>query len=620
MSTIKVTNLKNESFAGDQLYLKTDGKIGVGVAAPASEAGWGNILHINSASAGAHIRFTDNTSGSTAGDGSYIGHYGNDTYLVNKESSGKIIFNANSSERLRIASTGQVLLGTTTPSAYSNRILTVAAADNDSGIEIRTATDHGGQISFSDGSAADATNYRGYIRYDHDGDYMRLGTSSTERLRIDSSGLITQGGKTASNHGSPNLLLWGADPTLHITSTGSTNNSSFAGIKFAVAGGSTGDYSKAGIFVQRQSGYTDLDMIFAFRSTADTAGVAISDEKIRFTSDGNLKASNFAGRNKIINGAMVLSQRGASFTSTGTEYIMDRFIHTDSASLSFDTTTTHDSSGPVGFSKCLKITPDSTQTPTGSMNGLIQQKIEGQNLQNLAFGTASAKKITLSFYAKSSAQNNNHQYSVQLRKYNAGNDRQFVNRAFTVTSSWQRFTMTFNGDTSESIRNDEENGMQVIFHLCNGPDDIAAEVSTFSRTTNSGLYTAVTGQSNFMDNTSNEFYLTGVQLEVGDVATDFEHRLYDEELASCQRYYEEAMINGQSYVDSSQHVGIPAKYAVTKRAAATVSWTLDSSGNMSGTSPQSIHRNRLDGAYAYQSAAAAGNYYYYYIYKADSEI
>jgi hypothetical protein len=115
------------------------------------------------------------------------------------------------------------------------------------------------------------------------------GTSSTsERLRIDSSGRIAQGGKTPTSHGSPNLLLWGADTTLHLTSTGSVNNSSFTGIKFAVAGGSTGDYSKAGIFVQRQSTYTDLDMIFAFRSTADAAGVAISDEKLRLLSGGGI--------------------------------------------------------------------------------------------------------------------------------------------------------------------------------------------------------------------------------------------------------------------------------------------------------------------------------------------
>ena len=242
-------------------------------------------------------------------------------------------------------------------------------------------------------------------------------------------------------------------------------------------------------------------------------------------------------RNKVDNGSFLINQRGGTFTSTGSEYLMDRFQHGSSAGLTFDTTTTHDSSGPVGFRKCLKITPDSTQTPTGGMNGFILQSIEGQDLQDLCFGTSSAKKITLSFYAKSSAQNNNHQYTAQIRKYDDDGDRNMVNRAFTVTSSWQRFTMTFDGDTAENIRNDNAVGMQLLWHLSTGPDDIHAQVNTFSRTTNSSFYTAVTGQSNFMDNTNNEFYLTGVQLEIGSVATPFEHRRVGEELARCQRYF-----------------------------------------------------------------------------------
>ena len=122
-----------------------------------------------------------------------MGTTGNETYrgfIQYEHSNNALRFGTNATERLRIASTGQVLIGTTTPSGYSNRLLTVAAADGDSSIELRTATDHAGQISFSDGSAGDATNYRGYIQYNHDGDYMRFGTSSTERIRIDSIGRL----------------------------------------------------------------------------------------------------------------------------------------------------------------------------------------------------------------------------------------------------------------------------------------------------------------------------------------------------------------------------------------------------------------------------------------------
>ena len=239
-------------------------------------------------------------------------------------------------------------------------------------------------------------------------------------------------------------------------------------------------------------------------------------------------------RNKVINGGMLINQRASSYTSTGGEYTLDRYNHAAGSAFTFDTTTTQDSSTPDGFSKSLKITPDSTQTPTGSHNGTLKQMIEGQDLQDLAFGTSSAKSVTVSFYAKSASSNNNHQYGLQLRTRDSSAQARYVSQAFTVTTSWQRYTMTFAGNTSVAIRNDNGNGFEICFHLASGPDDIVSAKSTW---TTSSAFQTVTGQSNFMDNTSNEFYLTGVQLEVGDTATSFEHCSYAEELHRCQRYF-----------------------------------------------------------------------------------
>ena len=240
-------------------------------------------------------------------------------------------------------------------------------------------------------------------------------------------------------------------------------------------------------------------------------------------------------RNKVINGGMLINQRASSYTSSSTEYTLDRFQRSHGSAFNFDTTTTQDSSTPDGFSKSLKITPDSTQTPTGSHNGTIKQMIEGQDVQDLAFGTSSAKSVTVSFYAKSASSNNNHQYGLQLRTRDSSAQARYVSQAFTVTTSWQRYTMTFAGNTSVAIRNDNGNGFEVCFHLASGPDDIVSAKSTW---TTSSAFQTVTGQSNFMDNTSNEFYLTGVQLEVGDTATSFEHRSHGEELHRCHRYYQ----------------------------------------------------------------------------------
>ena len=249
--------------------------------------------------------------------------------------------------------------------------------------------------------------------------------------------------------------------------------------------------------------------------------------------------SALSHRNVLINGAMTISQRGSTFSHVGSSntniLTMDRWKIRRS-SLEFDTTITHSTDSPDGFLNSLKITPDAVETPSASQNGLIEQQIEGQSLQHFAFGTSSAKSITASFYAKSGSQNNGHNYTLQLRKYDSSNNTRIVTKAFTVTSSWQRFTMTFPGDTSNDIKNSTDyTGFEFIFQLATGPDDLVAEQPTWTSTYTN--WRGVTGNSNFMDNTNNEFYVTGCQLEVGDTATTFEHRSHGEELARCQRYY-----------------------------------------------------------------------------------
>ena len=342
-----------------------------------------------------------------------------------------------------------------------------------------------------------------------------------------------------------------------------------------------------------------------------------TSDAITMASDGTCTAkitsinggSQLSHRNKIHNGSFIINQRGGPYTSTGSENMMDRFSHGESASFTFDTTTTVDSSGPAGFRKSLKITPDSTQTPTGGQNAFIGHRIEGQDLQDLCFGTSSAKKITISFYAKSSSQNNNHQYTLQIRKYDDSNNRNMVNRAFTVTSSWQRFIMTFDGDTAENIRNDNGAGMQILWHLSTGPDDIHGASTTFGRTVNNSLYSGVTGQSNFMDNTSNEFYLTGVQLEVGDTATSFEHRSFTDELTRCQRYFVRTDFTshctayfGGTHLFRQIQFACPTPmraaptFSVTGNEGGTTKFTLktwSSDQNMTAT-PSAVHRHHTD--------------------------
>lgn len=317
--------------------------------------------------------------------------------------------------------------------------------------------------------------------------------------------------------------------------------------------------------------------------------------------DGTCTANitnNLSNRNVVTNGAMLINQRASSYTSTGEEYTLDRFEHRVGSSFTFDTTTTQDSSAPAGFSKSLKITPDSTQTPTGGHNAMIGQLIEADNLVKFAHGTSSAKKAVLSFYAKSASQNNGHQYSVQLTKLASSGQFYYQNRSFTVTSSWQRFTVAFSADTSNDITTGNGEGFRILFHLAAGSSDIASEKNTW--TAANGNF-AVTGQSNFMDNTSNEFYLTGVQLEASDsdVATDFEHRSFAVEKRLCMRYFQKYVnIGATGFVPdntskSYAHVfHWPVEFRATPTATATN--TGSSNGQYIGDGDNTVNISSLD--------------------------
>ena len=271
-----------------------------------------------------------------------------------------------------------------------------------------------------------------------------------------------------------------------------------------------------------------------------------------------INATPLSHRNKVINGAMLVAQRGTSHSPGASDqvYTLDRFQHVATTGVSFDATVTQDSSVPDGFSKSYKVTPDATNTPTGGGNGVVRQIIEGQNAQDFAYGTSSAKQVTVSFYAKSSSTNNGDQYTFQLRHFATDATKRSINAPFTITSSFQRFTFTFDGDTAVDVIDSIAAGVELDWILAAGPDDIASQHTSWTTT---NLFTAVTGQDNFIDNTSNEFYLTGVQLEIGSVATPFEHRTIGEELTRCQRYYYTTRGGsvGNPNSDSAGFFGVP---------------------------------------------------------------
>ena len=281
----------------------------------------------------------------------------------------------------------------------------------------------------------------------------------------------------------------------------------------------------------------------------------------------SIGGGGLSNRNKFINGAMTISQRATSYTSlSDNQYTLDRFKHIIRGTN--DSHYTQVSDHPDNFTKSMKVKCNSTYTPSASDNAGFQSMLEGQDLQDLNFGSANANSFTVSFYAKSASQNNNHQYTFQIRAFPSGGATSRIkNFPFTVTSSWQRFTFTFTGDTGADIRNDNQLGMALLWNLNAGPDDITSQYTDW---TTLGKFMCVTGQSNFLDNTNNEFYLTGVQLEVGDTATTFEHRSYEDELRRCQRYFQLVEYAHAIARSSTNTGGVTAQFVCEMRASPTI--------------------------------------------------
>ena len=262
----------------------------------------------------------------------------------------------------------------------------------------------------------------------------------------------------------------------------------------------------------------------------------------------SLVADNVNFRNIIINGDMSIAQRATSTASiTGSGYnTVDRFY----TSMGTAGTWTQSQSTTVpsgqGFAKSLKM--DCT-TANGSLSAgsslAIQQAIEGQNLQYLKKGTSSAESLTVSFWVRS---NKTGTYIVEL--YDGDNARQ-ASQSYTISSAdtWEKKTLTYNGDTTGTLGNDNGNSLSLNFWLVAGTNFTSGTLQT-SFTSNTNANRAV-GQVNLADSTSNEWYITGVQLETGTSASDFEFLPYDVNLGRCMRYYEKLIMSNVAAVGYS---------------------------------------------------------------------
>ena len=249
---------------------------------------------------------------------------------------------------------------------------------------------------------------------------------------------------------------------------------------------------------------------------------------------GNINAGGGGvNRNVIINGAMNVAQRGTSTTgiSSSGYYVCDRWRIASSAT-DGRATMTQDSSAPEGFANSTKLACTTADTSIASNELFIfQQRIEGQNVQQFAKGTSGAKPITVSFYVKGNASAT---YTAELED---SDNTRYNSQAFSVTTDWTRVTKTFVADTTGTLDDDNAVSFRLNIWLHAG-----SQFSSGTHTSNAWHTTEAQriadGTSSFFDSTDRTFFITGVQLEVGQNPTSFEHiSNFGEELAMCQRYY-----------------------------------------------------------------------------------
>jgi len=246
-------------------------------------------------------------------------------------------------------------------------------------------------------------------------------------------------------------------------------------------------------------------------------------------------------RNIFYNGEMKVAQRSTSETGLGAAsgyFTLDRWQMFSSTAGRF--TMAQIADGPAGFANSLKLTTTTADTSIAASEIIVlAQNIEGQDVQQIKKGTASAEQLTLSFWVKGNASAT---YVAEL--FDADNTRQ-ISKSFSVTTSWAKITLLIPADTTGVL--DDNNltsfGLNIWLHAGSTYTSGTLNSSAWAATTNANR---AVGISSIVDSTSRTFFITGVQLEIGATATEFEHRTFGEELALCQRYLQSSWSQGSA--------------------------------------------------------------------------
>ena len=316
--------------------------------------------------------------------------------------------------------------------------------------------------------------------------------------------------------------------------------------------------------------------------------------------DGSLQPSAPVGKNLIINGNMNIAQRATNVTGiTTTGYrTVDRFSQVVSSAGTWTQTQSADAPTGAGFYNSWEINCTTANASLAAGAFLIaNHSIEGFNLQQLGYGAAGAKTITLSFWIKS---NKTGTYILGIYRPTSG--RQIsTSYSISVANTWEKKTITIGGDTTGAITNANTEGFRISWWLGAGSNFSSGTLQTSWGSLTSA--NRAVGQVNLADSTANSVNITGVQLEVNTTATPFEHLQYGQQLALCQRYFEVVITNDGNGFYGTPGAGTDVGYSnyfyqTTKRAAPTVALAAG------GTLPTV----QVSGQSGFSSYASAGVY------------
>ena len=304
--------------------------------------------------------------------------------------------------------------------------------------------------------------------------------------------------------------------------------------------------------------------------TAQLADGAVTTEKMK---------ADVSFRNLIINGDMSISQRGTSQSGVNVSAYgqwCDRWNYNASSGGTWTISQSTDVPSGQGFASSLKMDCTTANASLGADNySSMRTKLEAQFLQHLKYGTANAEALTLSFWVKS---NKTGTYVIWF--YNEDGVKSFsASYTISASSTWEKKTVSVPANTVGTITNNNEEGLRIYFMLAAGTNWTSGTLPSDWETDTKA--NRAVGQVNLADNTSNEWFLTGVQLEVGTSASDFEFLPYDINRTRCLRYYEKLEFTSSydtmfpAWVRNGSDMGAVWQYETIKRANPTIGLSAD---------------------------------------------